>query len=557
MPLLSPEFSPIANLFQSDLLLRHFLRREASPDAYVYMYDHLDQLGALAAKQMTELSMTADRHSPTLQKRNHYGDTINRIVFHPAYDELMRIAVASGMMRVKWEPSLRQRFGDERHLLSFAAGFLYAAAESGIYCPLCMTDGIAQLIDRHAWQSDRDRLLPHIYTNDPTQFYTGAMFLTEKSGGSDVGANEVQATHLYDDYYALNGEKWFCSNADAPLIVALARTRPDVSGTAGLSIFLIERTRPDGSPNPIEVIRLKDKLGVRSMASAECVFTNTWGKILGKEGEGFKIMAEMINLSRVYNSVAAIAAARRALAEAYHYLQFRTTFGTNALNHALVRRRLSDLCATYTADFYLTFHAIRTLDAAEQGNIKAKQLLRLLTPMLKRQTAQNAVYLVRESMELMGGMGYIEDGILPKLMRDVMVLPIWEGTSNIMVLDMLRASLKSDGLQIMGEYISDTLARNGLQYLNDEHLQPLVRLWRQLSSGTYSSDITENTAQDLFEQLTALYQIAVVCHYTDEQSRPHLQPVLQHLLKRLSNKRDIALQKAPDRNTVEAMMGWA
>ncbi|MBK8471783.1 MAG: hypothetical protein IPL33_06135 [Sphingobacteriales bacterium] len=320
---------------------------------------------------------------------------------------------------------------------------------------------------------------------------------------------------------------------------------------------MIERTRPDGSPNPIEVIRLKDKLGVRSMASAECVFTNTWGKILGKEGEGFKIMAEMINLSRVYNSVAAIAAARRALAEAYHYLQFRTTFGTNALNHALVRRRLSDLCATYTADFYLTFHAIRTLDAAEQGNIKAKQLLRLLTPMLKRQTAQNAVYLVRESMELMGGMGYIEDGILPKLMRDVMVLPIWEGTSNIMVLDMLRASLKSDGLQIMGEYISDTLARNGLQYLNDEHLQPLVRLWRQLSSGTYSSDITENTAQDLFEQLTALYQIAVVCHYTDEQSRPHLQPVLQHLLQRLSNKRDIALQKAPDRNTVEAMMGWS
>ncbi|MBK8471784.1 MAG: acyl-CoA dehydrogenase family protein [Sphingobacteriales bacterium] len=128
---------------------------------------------------------------------------------------------------------------------------MYAAAESGIYCPLCMTDGMAQLIDRHAWQSDRDRLLPHIYTNDPTQFYTGAMFLTEKSGGSDVGANEVQATHLYDDYYALNGEKWFCSNADAPLIVALARTRPDVSGTAGLSIFFdrAHPTRRQPKPN--------------------------------------------------------------------------------------------------------------------------------------------------------------------------------------------------------------------------------------------------------------------------------------------------------------------
>lgn len=554
MSVLSPHFRPTDNFFQADLMLRHFLRREASPDGYVFMYDKLNRLGKQTASEMTELSLIADQQPPTLQKRNHYGETINRIVFHPAYWQMMRMAVQSDMFRVKWEPTLRHRFAEENQLLGFAAGFLFAMTESGIFCPLCMTDGLAYIIDRYASQSDIDRLLPHIYTADAAEFYTGAMFLTEKTGGSDVGANQVSATHLYDDYYALNGEKWFCSNANSPLILALARTRPDVEGTNGLSIFLVERTQPDGSPNPIEIVRLKDKLGVRSMASAECIFTDTRGKMIGKEGEGFKIMADMINLSRLYNSVAAIAAARRAIVEAYRFLQHRTTFGTIAINHSLVRHKLAELCATYTADFYLTFHAIRTLDHANSGNANARQLLRLLTPMLKRQTAQNAVYLIRESMELMGGMGYIEDGIMPKLMRDAMVLPIWEGTGNIMVLDMMRAAAKSNGMQIMGEFIADTFDRNGLQTLAEQYLQPIIRLWRQIASSP--ADVAETSSKLLFERLTALYQIALLFHYTDEQSRHWLQPAIKQLINRLSPSNDMILQTTPTLDIVQAMMAW-
>lgn len=553
MSVLSPEFTPTANFFKADHILTHFLRREASSDAYNYMHDKLNLLGEQSAQSMTELSLIADKQSPSLQKRNHYGETINRIVFHPAYWQMMDIAVQSEMFRVKWQPELRQQFAPNRHLLGFAAGMLFAMTESGLYCPLCMTDGVARIIDQYATPSDRDQYMPHIYTHNTNQFYSGAMFLTEKAGGSDVGANQVSAHPINNDYYALNGEKWFCSNANAQLILALARTKQSIKGTKGLSIFLITTHRPDGSKNPIEMVRLKDKLGVRSMASAECILTDTWGKMIGKEGEGFKIMTDMINLSRLYNSVAAIAAARRAMAEAYRFLQYRTTFGTNALNHALVRHKLAELCATYTADFYLTFHAICTLDRADNGDKQAQQLLRLLTPMVKRQTAQNAVYLIRESMELMGGMGYIEDGIMPKLMRDAMVLPIWEGAGNIMLLDMLRAADKSEGLALMTQFISHTLANNELQTIDQEYLQPIVVLWQQIANAP--AEVLETSAKLVFERLTALYQIALLLHYTDQQSQQWIQAAVQQLIARLKPT-NIALQTSPDRHCIDQMMAW-
>ncbi len=553
MPVLSPDFAPTANFFQADLILRHFLRRTASPDAYVYLYDKLNRLGKQAANEMTQLSLIADKQVPVLQKRNFYGETINHIAFHPAYWQMMDMAVQSDMFRLKWEPQLRQRFAEERHLLGFTAGMLFAMTESGLYCPLCMTDGVARIIDQYASAIDQQRLMPHIYTHNTADFYTGAMFLTEKAGGSDVGANEVTAQHLWDDYYALNGEKWFCSNANAQLILALARTNPAIGGTKGLSIFLVEKQQPDGSTNPIDTIRLKDKLGVRAMASAECVFTNTLGKMIGKEGEGFKIMTDMINLSRLYNSVAAIAATRRALVEAYCFLQYRTTFGTNALNHALVRHKLAEICATYIADFYLTFHTICTLDHADMGNAPAQQLLSLITPMLKRQTAQNSVYVIRESIELMGGMGYIEDGIMPKLLRDAMVLPIWEGAGNIMLLDMLRATAKSSAMQMICEFIQDKLLLHGLQSINEQHLQAVVRLWRQMAQ--LPADQAETSSKILFERLTALYQIALLLHYSDEQSRQWIQPALYQLINRL-NPQEIAPQTPPDRATITALMGW-
>lgn len=553
---LSPQYAPSKNFYRSDLALRHVLQYELSEDAHSYLAKALDYTGIQAATTMNPLSLTADKQGPTLIKRDFLGNTINRIEFHPAYDQLKAIAVHSSMFRVKWEPQLRQRFRAERHRAGFATGLLYAMSESGLYCPLCMTDGVARLIDRYASPADRERLLPHIYTNQPDQLYTGAMFLTEKAGGSDVGANLVSATHVEGEYYHLNGEKWFCSNANAELIFVLARTDAAIKGTKGLSIFLVEKNRPDGTPNPLEVVRLKDKLGVRSMASAECLLTDTWGKRIGAEQAGFKIMTDMINLSRLYNAVAATGGLRRALAEAYQYLQYRTAFGRPALTHALVRTKLRELGALHLANFYLTWRTIRALDRADNGDATEAQLLRLLTPMVKRSTAAACVYGTRESMELMGGMGYIEDGVLPKIMRDMLVLPIWEGAGNIMVLDMLRASLKSEGLTVMIAQI-----RAQFEYIdNTRHMQVVVaalgeveRILPQLKEA--EPDVMQATALPVFERLTVLFQITCLLEYRDDTSKVWIDPALHYLYDTLMPA-PLLPQEPPSLETIRQLMAW-
>src|SRR5699024_9651084 len=254
--------------------------------------------------------------------------------------------------------------------------------------------------------------------------------------------------------YRLNGEKWFCSNVNADVMMVLARTQTAKQGTAGLSLFLVERY-VDGERNPLNIIRLKEKLGVRSMATGEVQLTDTEGTLLGQEGAGFKLMAEMINLSRTYNAVASLAGARRAIVEAYQYLNHRTTFGKRAIEHALIRQKFYELGTRYLADFLLVWKVIRVMDAMETGDSSQKQLVRLIVPMAKWRLGESGVYTVRECMELMGGNGYIEDFVMPRLLRDINVLPIWEGAGNIMVLDMLRAAQKSEGHIMVIEQIEE------------------------------------------------------------------------------------------------------
>ena len=549
-----------SNFYRSDLILEHYLHTQLSARSLAYMNERLDRLGAQAACEMDELSMTADKQGPVLHKRNFFGETVNEIRFHPAYWQLAKIAVESEMFRVKWEPELRSRFQEERHRLGFAAGLLFAMGESGLYCPLCMTDGVAVLIDRYCTEEDKGRLLPHIYTDNAEELYTGAMFLTEKAGGSDVGANLVTATTTDGDYWHLNGEKWFCSNANANIIFALARTRPEIQGTRGLGIFLVEPTLPDGSPNSFDIVRLKDKLGTRSMASGEFLLQDTKATLVGGETEGFKIMTDMINLSRLYNSVAALAGMRRSLIEAYQFLKFRATFGKPALSHPLIRTKLLELGALHLSHFYLTWRAIEALDKSENGNESEAALIRLLTPMTKKATAEIGVYIVRESMELMGGMGYIEDGIMPKLMRDVLVLPIWEGAGNIMVLDMLRAVLKSEGLGVMLKEIDAAFKTSVEIEAGDERWQFAITELRALEGllhqlPTQAEEVVQATAKPAFERLTQLYQLACLLKYRDEASAAWIDLACSFLLEKLTHSRQ-GFVKVPSLDEVEVILGW-
>ena len=448
------------NHYYSDRILRHYIKTVLSQEAQAYMEDKYAELGEKAAGMLNELSMLADHKGPELVKRTPYGETCDDILFHPAYWEMMDIAAKSEMFYAKWASECTVNFKHEAHTIGFVSGMLFAMSESGQYCPLAMTDGVARLVDLYGSEEDKARLLPGLYARTGKELRTGAMFLTEKSGGSDVGANLTAAKHVEGRTYHLTGEKWFCSNVNADLIFVLARTNPDIKGTKGLSIFLVEKYLPNGGRNPMEIVRIKDKLGVRSMASGECLLKNTVGTLYGEEGEGMKIMLDMIALMRLYNAVAALAGERRGLVEAYQHLKYRSTFGKNAMQHALIRHKLHELGSLYAADFYLTWRTVKALELADIDNEREKILARLLIPMTKYQTGINTVYIVRECMELMGGVGYVEDLIMPKLFRDVLVLPIWEGAGNIMLLDMLRALFKSpESLELLLEDIEKSVLK--------------------------------------------------------------------------------------------------
>lgn len=540
------------NFYRSDTLLRCYISKHFSDTALNYMGDKLDRLGSQAATQMDELSQTADRESPKLNKRNRLGETINKVEFHPAYWKLMDIAAKSEMFYAKYTPELREKFTGERHKLGFAAGQLYAMSELGAYCPLCMTDGAAYLVERYASEKIRKRLLPKLAARTGDELYSGAMFLTEKSGGSDVGRNLAAAEQVDDVTYKLNGEKWFCSNVNADVIMALARTGAVEDGTRGLSLFLVEKELPDGFRNPMNLIRLKEKLGVRSMATGEVEFKETIGIRLGEENSGFKVMTEMINISRLYNSVAAVGGMRRALIEAWQYLNHRIIFDKKATEHALIRQKFHELGSRYVGAFLLVWRAIRAMDAAEEGRKEAKHLMRILIPMAKWHSAEQSVYLVRECMELMGGNGYIEDFVIPKLLRDVNVLPIWEGSGNIIVLDMLRAMEKSNGLELVIEQIREAPYPEGYGNRAAKELDSLLSIRKKLD--TEHRDTIEATAKPLFEKLINLYQMALMAEERDKQSESWIDPSMEYLSSK--DRKDIAIQQPPGLDLLDGLLGW-
>jgi len=545
-------FQSSNNFYTSDLILQDYIKRKVSSSGLDYMFPKLHKTGKDVALTMDALSLDADKNGPELIKRNFLGEDVDEVKFHPSYQSLMQIAVDSEMFKVKWDPNLKNQFQHERHTLGFAAGYLYALSELGQYCPLCMTDGVARLIDLHCTEEDKKRLLPHIYTTDLEKLYTGAMFLTEKSGGSDVGRNLVKADRQKDGTYHLSGEKWFCSNVNAELIFALARTDNSKDGTRGLSIFLIEKHLPDGSKNNLPIVRLKDKLGVRSMASAECVLDGTVGKLIGEEFNGFKIMTDMINLSRLYNSIAALSGARRALVEAYNFNLYRKSFGKTAIEHTLIKEKLYELGSLNVANFYLTWRAIEALDKADNGDDSEKHLGRLLTPMVKKWSAEKAVYITRESMELMGGIGYIEDGVVPKIMRDVMVLPIWEGAGNIMTLDMLRASLKSEGLKVMMEEIKSCLgSRPDFDGTILENLKDLENKTKRLFK--MEQEELELHAKYFFAQLTTLFQLTLILNNLSHDNSAWMRPTAQFLKAKLNQEDDLKVRKVEE---IKGLIGW-
>lgn len=448
------------NLFDEDTLGEEFWRFWFGSARFDELRGHFSALGESGAIA-TGYSARADRQGPTLQTHDARGTRIDRVIQHPDYRELEKLSYGRGIVGIKYDPGFLERHRQFRHLAGFGAGYYFAQSEIGLYCPVCMTDGVGRVLERRPEGPQTPlyrNTISHLGAADPDELWQGAMFLTERQGGSDVGSNAVAAT-LQGGRWLLNGDKWFCSNVAADAILALARMPGGASGTKGLGLFLVLRREPEGNSATIRIHRLKDKLGVRSMPTGEVTFEDTEAFLIAGENEGFKQMAEMLNLSRLYNAVASVAGMRRAVLEAIRYGATRRAFGQRLDELPLWRATMADLAAEHLGIFALVFETVRALDRADNGDQEARSLMRIAIPIAKALSGKLAVFAVSEAMEAIGGNGYIEESILPRLLRDCQVLPIWEGTTHILVLDALRAIQKEGCHEALFARIRLALAR--------------------------------------------------------------------------------------------------
>ncbi|HUP59400.1 MAG TPA: acyl-CoA dehydrogenase family protein [Thermoanaerobaculia bacterium] len=430
--------APATSYWDASPDFRALCKRRLAEGAFAWAEPQLAAMGERAARDVAPLAAIADREQPRLISHDARGERVNRVEYAHAYREMEHIAYGSGMIAMKYET---HEHSHASQLTGFALGYLFAMAEMGLYCPLCMTDGVARVLTRHGTHDQVMRVVPHLTSTDRRTLWTGAMFLTERAGGSDVGANQTVARKDADGTWRLDGHKWFCSNVDAEAALVTARIDGAGEGTHGLGTFLL-LTRD----NPGVVIeRLKEKLGVRSMPTGEVTLTNARAEQVG----GFAPITDMLNLSRIYNSVASCAVIGRAVYEARHYIERRQVFGRPIIEWPLAQETFFDLEAEHVAALLLTFETVDALGRADAGDEEAAKLLRLLTPVTKAVTGKLAVPCVSEAMELIGGNGYIEESPLPRLLRDAQVLPIWEGTTNILVLDALRAAHKDASHELL------------------------------------------------------------------------------------------------------------
>ena len=435
----SPPFVDV-NLFTSDTVLHEAVVREGAAAAVAGLEAFGRVAGSLAANELQRL---ADENPPRLRAYDPQGRRIDRVEYHPAYHRLMGISTGQGLHCSTWEQPSGQG-GNRRaaHVARCAGGFVAAQMEAGHCCSITMTHAAFAPL-KHV-PALYEELLPKLLKRnyDPRflpwqgkDALVVGMGMTERQGGSDVRANTTSAIRVEGtgsgSVYAITGHKWFLSApmSDAFLVLANAE--------AGLSCFFVPRVMKDGSPNTIRIERLKDKLGNRSNASAEAVFENALGILVGEEGRGIANIIDMVTLTRLDCAVSSAGLMRQALARAVHHARHRSVFEKLLIDQPLMRQVLADMALDVEAATTLVFRLARSFDGGEDETEAAYR--RLMTPVAKYWVCKIAPNLVYEAMECLGGNGFVEEGGFPRLYREVPVNSIWEGSGNIMCLDVLRA----------------------------------------------------------------------------------------------------------------------
>ena len=417
------------NLFASDSVLREAVAREGA----AWAEQDLSALGATLGRPETiALGFAANRYPPQLKSYDRFGHRVDEVEFHPAWHDLLTIALDAGLHSSPWakpQPGA--------HVARAAGTYMLTQVESGVYCPLAMTYGSVPTLKQAP--SLAEAWLPLIYGRRYDARFMPArekhaaligMGMTENQGGSDLRTNETRAEPAGDGAFRLHGHKWFMSAPMCDAFLVLAQS------PKGLSCFLLPRFTPDGERNAVHINRLKDKLGNKSNASSEVEFHGAYAELVGEEGRGIPTIIEMGNYTRLDCCIGSSGLMRQAVAQAVHHARHRTAFQKKLIDQPLMTNVLADLALESEAATVLTLRLARAYDEDDEASLAIR---RVVTPAAKFWICKRTPSVTAEAMEVLGGSGYIEESVMPRLYREAPVNSIWEGSGNVMCLDVLRA----------------------------------------------------------------------------------------------------------------------
>jgi alkylation response protein AidB-like acyl-CoA dehydrogenase len=449
----------LTNTFRSDTVLREHLERLLPQEVLTEATPELDAMGEAAAGELARLASLAEATPPRLVQFDPWGRRVDRIEVSAAWDELIAAQVRAGLVAIAYEG----RHGAHGRVLQHALLHLYAPSSAVATCPLAMTDAAVRVLLDHAPAELRERVVPLLTARDPGRAWTSGQWMTEREGGSDVGRTATAARLDEQGRWRLHGVKWFTSATTADCALALARPEGAAGGSRGLGLFLVEAVDPltgrSQLGDTILVNRLKDKLGTRAMPTAELELAGAVATPVGGVEAGLKKITGMLNVTRVHNGISAAAGMRRGVELAVAYARVRQAFGQRLDELPLHRETLVDLAVEAEAAFALVARAADLLGRAEHGlaSEREQRSLRALIPVVKLLTGKDAVAHASEVIEAFGGAGYIEDTGIPRLLRDAQVLPIWEGTTNVLSLDLARAERTDQAVAALLEDLEDLL----------------------------------------------------------------------------------------------------
>jgi acyl-CoA dehydrogenase len=454
MPPFNQPAPQLDNQYTSDRVLRSYLARVLPAGMLAAIERELVELGEMAGGELYQLQIADRLNEPVHTPWDAWGNRIDRVEVSPLWKKAERLASERGLIATAYE----RRNGRHSRIHQFALVHLFTPATDLYSCPLAMTDGAARALVASGNKQLIERALPHLTSRDPAQFWTSGQWMTESAGGSDVGLSETAAKRD-GSRWRLYGRKWFTSAATSQMALTLARPEGNAGGGKGLALFYVETRNAGGQLDNILVHRLKDKFGTRKVPTAELTLDGTPAVAVAGEADGVRNISPVLNVTRTWNSVSAVSYMRRGLALARDYAKKRVAFGAPLAEKPLHVDTLAGLQAEYEAGFHLAFFAVELLGRDESDGLDAagKDLLRLLIPVAKLVTGKQSVAVLSEIMESFGGAGYVEDTGLPALLRDAQVFSIWEGTTNVLSLDVLRA-LQSGGALSALQIEIETLA---------------------------------------------------------------------------------------------------